>query len=291
MNEFVYNSTEQRQLRRLPRDLIRARELLRDLVSKNLRVRYRYAVMGFLWAIFEPLALMLVLTFIFTFIFSGRAPVSGQENTPYAVSLLCGLIFWQFTATALTSATQSLIDNQNLVKKVHFPREIIPIAATGYPLVNLGIGFVILLALHVISGGIIRLSLLYFCIVFGLHLAALVGLATLLACANVLYRDIGYMTSVAVVFGFYASPVFYPLEFVVRLTDLPAWVEPWYPWLVRLYLLNPMAELLTAYRQILFECRFPDLWLLAWPSVTAVVALGLGAYVCRRTGPTLSDYL
>lgn len=291
MSVSVYNSTEQRQLRRLPRDLIRARELLRDLVSKNLRVRYRYAVMGFLWAIIEPLALMIVLTFIFTFIFSGRVPAPGQETVPYAVSLLCGLIFWQFTAAALTGATQSLIDNQNLVKKVHFAREVIPIAATGYPLVNLGIGFLILLVLHVASGGIIRPSLAYVFVVFSLHLAFLIGLALLLACANVLYRDVGYMVGVAVVFGFYASPVFYPLEFVTQLTHLPAWAQSWYPWMVYLYLLNPMAELLTAYRQILFECRFPDAWLLAWPSVAAVGSLGLGAYVCRRTGPTLSDYL
>ncbi|HNR31023.1 MAG TPA: ABC transporter permease, partial [Candidatus Hydrogenedentes bacterium] len=221
-----------------------------------------------------------------TFIFSGRVPVPGQEGTPFAVSLLCGLIFWQFTAAALTSATQSLIDNQNLVKKVHFAREVVPIAATGYPLVNLGIGLVILVGLHLGLGGIIGPSFVYVFVVFSIHLMILVGLALLLAVANVIYRDIGYMVGVAVIFGFYASPVFYPLEFVTRASDLP-----WYPWLVRLYLLNPMAELLTAYRQVLFEGRFPDLWLLAWPAVLGVCLLAIGAYVSRRVGPTLSDYL
>lgn len=291
MSTIVYNSNEQRLLRRLPRDLVRARELLRDLVSKDLRVRYRYAVMGFLWSVIEPLALMAVLTFIFTFVLSGKVPVTGAAEPPYAVSLLCGLIFWQFTANALSAATNSLIDNQNLVKKVYFAREVIPIAATGYPLVNLAIGFVILMALHLISGGSLGPAMLWFPIVFALHFTLVVGLALLFSCGNVLYRDVGYIVGVAIVFGFYASPIFYRLEFVTQAQDIPAWAASWYPVFVKLYLLNPVAELLTAYRQILFEQRMPDLWLLAWPAMCAALAVCAGTLVFRRCGPTLSDHL
>ena len=291
MGVSVYNSNEQRQLRRLPRDLLRARELLRDLVSKDLRVRYRYAVMGFLWSVIEPLALMAVLTFIFTFVFAGRVPVAGDAQTPYAVSLLCGLIFWQFTANAINAATQSLIDNQNLVKKVHFAREVIPIAATGYPVVNLSIGFVMLLVLHVVMGGAFTVAICWMIPVFAIHFAIVLGFALLLSCGNVLYRDVGYIVGVATVFGFYASPVFYPLEFVTHAQTIPAWADSWYPAFVNLYLCNPVAELLTAYRQILFEQRMPDLWLLAWPCTMALVSLCLGTLIFRRCAPTLSDYL
>lgn len=291
MSTIVYNSNEQRLLRRLPRELIRARELLRDLVSKDLRVRYRYAVMGFLWSVIEPLALMAVLTFIFTFVLSGKVPVTGVAEPPYAVSLLCGLIFWQFTANALSGATNSLIDNQNLVKKVYFAREVIPIAATGYPLVNLAIGFVILMALHLITGGSLGPAMLWFAIVFAIHLALVVGLALLFSCGNVLYRDVGYIVGVAIVFGFYASPIFYRLEFVTQAQGVPVWAASWYPVFVKLYLLNPVAELLTAYRQILFEQRMPDLWLLLWPAVCAALAVCAGTLVFRRCGPTLSDHL
>lgn len=291
MSAFVYNSNEQRLLRRLPRDLLRARELLRDLVSKDLRVRYRYAIMGFLWSVIEPLALMAVLTFIFTFVLSGKVPVTGVAEPPYAVSLLCGLIFWQFTANALSGATSSLLDNQNLVKKVYFAREVIPIAATGYPLVNLAIGFVILMVLHLSMGGGLGPAMLCFLVVFAIHFALVIGLALLFSCGNVLYRDVGYIVGVAIVFGFYASPIFYRLEFVTQAQDIPAWAAPWYPAFTKLYLLNPMTEMLTAYRQILFEQRMPDLWLLAWPAVCAVAALAAGTLVFRRCGPTLSDHL
>lgn len=291
MSAFIYKSSEQRLVRRLPRDLIRARELLRDLISKDLRVRYRYAIMGFLWSVLEPLALMAVLTFIFTFVLSGKVPVSAAAEPPYAVSLLCGLIFWQFTANALSGATASLIDNQNLVKKVFFAREVIPIAATGYPLVNLAIGFVILTLLHVIVGGALGPAMLWFLPVFAVQFALVIGLALLFSCGNVLYRDVGYIVGVAIVFGFYASPVFYRLEFVTQAQQIPAWAGPWYPAFTKLYLMNPIAELLTAYRQILFEQRMPDLWLLVWPAWCAMVALSAGTFVFRRCGPTLSDHL
>jgi ABC-type polysaccharide/polyol phosphate export permease len=296
MSGFIYRSSEQRRVLRLFRDLIRARELLRDLVSKDLRVRYRYAVMGFLWAVIEPLALMLVLTFIFDILLSTRLPegagATAGTETPYAVRLLCGLIFWQFTASSITSATQSLIDNQNLVKKVNFTREVIPIAATGYPLVNLAIGFVLLLTVHLLLGGGLGIGLLWLPFIFGIHYAIVLGFALLLSCGNVHYRDVGYITGVAMVFGFYASPVFYELSFVLNPASVPEWAEPWYPWMVKLYLLNPMAGLLTAYRQVIVLGESsPTLWLLVWPSILGVLALLAGVWTFRRVAPTLSDHL
>ena len=96
MHDTLYNSKDQQRLRAVPRDLIRARELLRDLVWKDVRVRYRYAAVGFLWAVLQPVALMLVLTFVFSFVLRDKAAMAGGDATaPFAVMLLCGLIFWQ----------------------------------------------------------------------------------------------------------------------------------------------------------------------------------------------------
>ncbi len=280
-----YDSREQRRFSRLFRDVVRARELMLDLVRKDLRARYRYAVMGFLWAVLEPVALMAVLTFVFSFVLDGSPMATeGTPNVSFAASLLCGLIFWQFTANSLLASTRSVIDNQNLVKKVYFSREAVPLAALGYPMVNLAIGFVLLLALHLVLGGGLGLALIWVPIIFGFQFLLTAGAALLLSCTNVLFRDIGYMASVAVLFGFYATPVFYPLELVLNSDKLPALAKG-------LYLLNPMAELLTAYRQALFELRTPDLWLFAWPGVFGVVLFFIGAYTFRRLGPTLSDYL
>jgi lipopolysaccharide transport system permease protein len=292
MVPFVYRSADQRRILPVFRELVRARQLLLDLVWKDLRARYRYAVMGFLWAVIEPLALMLVLTFIFTFIFRGRVDaVSGAETPSFAVMLLCGLIFWQFFSTALNSAAQCLISNQNLVKKVHFTRETVPLAATGFPLVNLGIGFILLLGVHLLLGGRLGLALLWFPVIFSVQFMLVAGLALLFSSGNVLFRDIGYMVNVGTVFGFYATPVFYPLEFVTAPARVPAWAAAWYPWLVRIYMLNPMAGLVTAYRQILFELRFPDPGLLVWPVLSGAAVLSIGIVVFRRLGPVLSDHL
>lgn len=289
MSDFLYDSREQRRFFRLFRDVARARELMLDLVRKDLRARYRYAVMGFLWAVLEPVALMTVLTFVFSLLpggvpqAAGRGAAEGQP-VPYAVFLLCGLIFWQFTANTISSSVRCLIDNQNLVKKVYFAREAVPLAVLGYPLVNLAIGFVLMLALHVILGGGLGLAMLWVPVLFAVQVLLTAGAALLLSCTNVLFRDIGYMASVAVLFGFYATPVFYPLELVLHSEKLPAIAKG-------LYLLNPMAELLTAYRQALFELRTPDLWLFAWPCASGVLLFFVGAWTFRRLGPTLSDFL
>ena len=288
MSGFVYTSATQGQIWRVIPDLIRSRQLLRDLVWKDLRARYRYAVMGFLWAVLEPLAFTLILTFVFTFIFKARIAVGGREGgSSFAVVLLCGLVFWQYMATAVNSATLSLVENQNLVKKVHFAREVIPLGAVIFPLVNLGIGFLLLLIAQVIMGGKLSFALLWFLPVFAIQFALATGLALLFSCGHVHFRDVGNTVNVGLLFGFYASPVFYPIELLrgaVERGSVPEWV-------MSVYMLNPMAGLLTAYRQILFEARFPDFALVIWPGGLAVILVIIGVAVFRKTAPTLSDHL
>jgi len=285
MASFTYDSEAQRRFWRILPDLVRARELILDLVSKDLRARYRYALMGFLWALLEPVALMLVLTFVFGFVLGGRGGIDqGLSGRQFAVVLLCKLVFWQFTANAVAAAVRSLLDNQNLVKKVYFTREVVPLAALGYPLVNLGIGLVLLLAVHLAFGGALGASLMLVPVVFGIQFALTAGLALLLSCGNVLYRDIGYITGVALLFGFYASPVFYPVELVINAESIPAWGK-------LLYLANPMAGLLSAYRAIIVDAVLPAWWMVVWPGVCAALALFCGAWVFRRVAPDLSDHL
>ncbi|HOC68987.1 MAG: Teichoic acid translocation permease protein TagG [Candidatus Hydrogenedentes bacterium ADurb.Bin101] len=284
MNTLSYDSREERRFIRLAPDLVRARQLLFDLVWKDLRVRYRYAALGFLWTIIEPLAFTLILTFVFAFVLADRAAaVRSDAGPPYAVMLLCGLIFWQHFTVSLSTATTSLVVNKNLLKKVRFTREVIPIAACCMPLVQLGVGFVLLLVAHLLLGGGIGMSLVYLPMLFCIQFALTVGLALFLACGHVHFRDVGNLVNVLLLFGFYATPIFYPLELVSD-TGLPAW-------LYTAYRANPMAGLVTAYRQALFEQRFPDIILIAWPLCCAVAALLFGAWVFRRYAATMADYL
>ncbi len=281
----LYDSSKAKDARFLLRDIVQGREILRDLVMKELRVRYRYARLGFFWAVIEPLALMLILTFVFSYVLADKAEFAQTDAArPFAVSLLCGLIFWQFLATSLTSSTQSLIDNHNLINKVRFPREVVPLATLSYPLVNLGLGFIILLVIHLAFGGGWSFAYLGFIPVFAIQFSIVLGLAFLFSCSNVYFRDVGYMVGVVVVFGFYASPIFYDLAFVTNSDGIPRW-------LISLYLLNPMAWLIDAYRTILFDHNFPAITSLLWPGLVAILSLISGGIVFKRFAPTLSDHL
>jgi ABC-type polysaccharide/polyol phosphate export permease len=188
---------------------------------------------------------------------------------------------WQFLTLSLTSSVNSLVVNQDLIKKVYFPRETIPLAAILNNVVSLGIGFATLLAVMAVLEGIgsIGIGLLWTPVVFSVQFALIVGLALLFSALNVRFRDFSYLIEVGLAFGFYATPIFY---------ELPANLNPW---LYRVYMLNPMAHLVIAYRQALLDNRFPDLVHLAWPGVVAMAFLALGVVVFRRFAPTFADYV
>lgn len=276
------------RLRALPRDLIRSRELLRDLIWKDLRVRYRYAAAGFLWAALEPLAYTAVLTVIFQWILAPRAgEVMFGAGVPYAVGLLCGLVFWQFTANALAAATPSLTNAAHLVTKVNFTREVVPLAAFGYPLIALGVGLLLLIGVHLGLGGSLGPGLAWLPVIFLIQAGGTVGLALMAAAGHARFRDVGYLVNVGLILGFYASPVFYDLDWVLAAAHAGRIPEA----IAALYLANPMAELLEAYRQALLEGRTPDAWLFVWPSAFAGIAIVAGAWSFRRAAPTLADYV
>lgn len=285
MSRAFYTSTQQQSFSRILPDLMANKGLLRDVVWKELRARYRNAMMGFLWAVLQPVMMMMILTFVFRYLMGARLAATGMPSESITPEfLLCGIVAWQFLSVALTSGAHSLLESGELIKKVHFPREIIPLAAVINCLVNLAIGFVTLLLVIIVLRGpsAIGVGLLYLPFLFAIQFALAIGLALLLSALNVHYRDVGYMIDVLLTFGFYATPIFYPLSMVSgRLNGV----------LFQLYMLNPMASLITAYREALLNNQLPDAMLFVRPFVFAVVALVLGAYVFRRNAATFADYL
>jgi len=286
VNSLVYTDAHQSQVRRLIPDLIRSRQLLFDLVWKDIRIRYRYALMGFLWAVLEPLIMMAVLTFVFSFVFQIRSTVGGGPRET-AVTILVGLIAWQFFSNAVSSATNSLIDNRSLVTKVNFPREVIPLSSVGIAFVNLIIGGILILVLY--SALLLKIPgqmIVFVPVVFAIQFTLVIGLGLLFSCWNARFRDVGYMVNASILFGFYATPIFYEPAFVLeRLTDR-GW-ENLYP----LFFVNPMAGIITSYRELLFNNTLPSVNLLLWPTICAIGVLVLGVISFRRQAPTLSDRL
>ena len=289
MSNTLYTNAQQGQLRRLLPDLIRARQLLFDLIWKDIRIRYRYAVIGFAWAVLEPLFMMLVLTFVFSFVFKldfGRLG-SDAGHGFNAVFILTGLLAWQFLATSLTAATSSLVDNEDLVTKVGFPREVIPLSTIGVATVNLAIGGVLLLALYALFvGSFPGMGLAWLLVVFAIQLALVVGLGLVCSTFNAYFRDVSYMVNAVLLFGFYATPIFYEPSLVREVLS-----DQGLSWLTTVYYANPMVGLITSYRTILFEGGTPAVSVLWWPVVSSIAIFLFGAVTFRRHSPTIADEL
>ncbi|MBI5095881.1 MAG: ABC transporter permease [Candidatus Hydrogenedentes bacterium] len=217
------------------------------------------------------------------FIPAGRIGGNGSEH-PFAVYLLCGLVFWQFFAACLSRSTVSLLENHDLVKKANFPREVVPLASLGNCAVNCAIGFGVFVVVRFWFEGGFGWGLLWLPVIFAIQCALSVGLALLCSFLNVHYRDVGYIVDVALTFGFYATPIFYSFDVVQQKAAA-------YPALFKLYMLNPMVGIITAYRQALLDNHAPSMEYLLYPLAFAVLALAAGVYVFRRNAALLADHL
>lgn len=254
------------------RELLAYRELIRQIVARDLKVRYKRSMLGFLWALLEPLTLMLIFTVVFAFII--RIQVEH-----YPVFLLSGLLAWNFLSTSIAHASTSILAHPGLIKKIYFPREVFPVATVLARLVNFLLSLSLLFPLLVAFGIWPHpLALLAFPLVFAIQLAFVIGLALTVSALNTLYRDVGFILEFVLMGWFYLSPVLYPLSLV------PPALHPF-------YMLNPMAILITAYREILLQGQLPSPGSLALAAAMAGAMLLAGLSVFRRLEPRYAEIL
>lgn len=213
--------------------IYRYRELLRNLTVRDLKVRYRNSLLGFLWAWGNPI----MMTLVFTIVFGVLSPTSTHN---YPLFILIGWLTWGFTSAAINDGIQSIVSNAHLVKKVWFPRIVLPASAVFANAMNFLLALPLIVALILFFNVPIQpLLLLYFPIIFLSQLALVMGLSFFLSAANVFYRDTGVISGVVLTAWFFLTPVFYSVE---RLTDKSKLV----------YYLNPMASIIEAYRNVLY---------------------------------------
>jgi ABC-type polysaccharide/polyol phosphate export permease len=216
------------------RELWRYRELLVHLVLRDLRVRYKRSVLGFAWSLANPLLMILVITVMVKFIL-------GVNVKNYSAFIFPIMFAWNFFQLALLDGCSSILVNFSLVKRIYFPREILPLAVIGSNLIHflvaLGLTFVYLIILHVIPGQVTAKVLLLPVIVL-VETMLIVGIGLAVSCLNVLYEDIKYIVTVLITVFFYVNPIIYPIEKVP---------DQFYHW----YMLNPMATILVAYQKVL----------------------------------------
>jgi ABC-type polysaccharide/polyol phosphate export permease len=241
--------------RELLGEQVEYRELLYRMTIRDLLLRYKQTVMGIGWALFMPV----VNTAVFSVIFMRVAPL--DTGMPYPVFAYCGLTAWNFTASSLRFAVNSLTSNSNLVTKVYFPREIFPFSAVMVSIVDTAIASVILVALMAYYGVGLAPTALLLPVVVVVHIAFTAGIALLLGMGNLFYRDIKYLFEIAITIWMFVTSVVYPVQLVGG-------------YLGGVLALNPMTPIVEAYRQVLLLGVWPGpgFWATAGVSIVVLTA-------------------
>lgn len=228
-------------------NLFRHRYLLYNLAAREIKSRYKQSILGYFWVILNPLFQMLVLAFVFSFF----VKIPAEFNIPYSVFLYSGLLPWTLFLNGITSATTSLIDNESLLKKVYFPREIIitsTLIAKFYDFLLASTVFIGFLIYYKISIGLI---ILYLPLILIIQLTFMLGLSFILSALNLFYRDVQFLMSLVFLIWFYLTPVIYPIELIPQK----------YRFIMQL---NPMSVLINAQRRTIFgggELNFLSLFI------------------------------
>lgn len=270
----------------------RSRELFINLTQRELKGKYKRTVLGQLWSLANPLALMLVYTFVFAFIFRIAPPVGSPSGLDaFPLWLLCGLLPWIFFSNVVQQGMGVLLANEGLIKKVYFPRNVLIFSSAASLAVNWGIEMLVLVIALMIAGAYGVLLWMPIVILFMLLLAIFaVGIALMLSIANVHFRDTQYFVGIILQLGMYLTPVIYPITLVQSLSDdvgnLFAGVS-----LVDLYRLNPMERFLSAFRSLLYDNAWPTLGDTIACVLLAAVVFALGWVVFRRNERKLAEIL
>jgi len=242
------------------RELGAYRELLWVLTMRDVKVRYKQTVLGFAWAIIQPVMMMIVFS-----IFFGRLAKVPSDGFPYPIFVYAGLLPWTFFANAISTSGNSLVGSAHLVSKVYFPRLIIPLASIGAGLVDFAISAGILLLLMAWYGIGLSINLLAVPLLVGGVLFTALGVGTLLSALTVAYRDFRYVIPFMVQLWLFATPVVYPASMV------PA------HWRWLLYL-NPMAGIIEGFRSAFLGKPFSIFALSVSIGVSVVLFLAGVAY-------------
>ena len=251
-------------------------ELISNLAVKNLKVQYKHAMLGFLWSLFIPLALIVVFWLVFGFLFNrGVGPLF----------LICALFPWTFMQMSITGATTSIVDSRDIIRKVYFPKEIIPFSIVASNCFNFMIALLLMVAGVVVKRiwagetEMITIAYLYLPLLLCLTILLAAGVGLLTSCAQVFFRDVRYLVEIGLLVWFYFSPVFYQISMVKQYSSK----------VFLIYMLNPMAGLITLYRGV-FQIGDPFSWYISpvyliattTASILIVFIVGYGLFIWKE---------
>ena len=253
-------------------ELIAYRELIVNLVMRDLKVRYKNSVLGFVWSLLNPLFMMMV----FIAVFSIMLPNRSVANFP--VFILCALLPWNFFATSVIGSINSIVGNGYLITQVYFPREVLPLSTVLSNMVNFLLALIVLFAVIFLSQVKLTLWALLLPLIILTQVIFTSGVAFILSTLNVYYRDTQVIMEVVMLAWFFLTPVFYPIDILPQSQLLLGFAID----IRRLaYILNPMASLIASYRVILYDGAPPafDFLFRTFVTAVAVALLGYGVFL------------
>lgn len=254
-------------------------ELLANLTLRELRGRYKRSILGWGWSIINPIFNLVIYTVVFSLFLRVDPPVgdpSGLDN--YSLFLMCGLLPWLFMTNSVGGGAGVLVANEGLITKVFFPRWTLPASVVLASLSSLAIELIVLAVALSIAGGLVLPWLPVVVAIMAIQTVFVLGLALAVSICNAYLRDVNHFVTIFLNAWFYATPILYPLDII------PSWAQ-------QLQRLNPMFHFVDAYRDAMYDLRFPSLRDWAVMLVIAAVSAVIGWATFRRLEPRLAEEL
>lgn len=247
------------------KNLFTYRELLKTNVKKEIRGKYKGSALGVLWSFINPLLTVLVYAIVFPYIMR-------VQQDHYLIFLIAAIIPWTFFTTVIQQGILSIRVNAGIIKKVYFPREILPISVAISGLINFLISCLIVLVFVIFDGIGLSWHLLYLPVIAIIQTFFSLGLVLMLSAINIYVKDIEYIVNFIIQMVFYGTPVLYPLSLFANAPRF----------LVKLVELNPMTQLILAYRDIFMYHNIPSLWGMLYVSIISLIVIVLGFIIFRK---------
>ena len=254
-------------------ELWRYRELFYFFTWRDIKIKYKQTTLGFLWAILQPLFMMVIFTLFF-----GKALNIPSQNLPYPIYVFSGLLIWNLFSTGLTNASNSMVNNASIIKKIYFPRLIIPVSSILVALFDFLMAFILFVPILLFYQQSVSLSaLVLWPVALIIAIVATLGLGSWLAALNVKYRDFRYVIPFLIQVLFFLSPVIYPISLLK------------YPILQYILACSPMLAAVELFRYPLTGI-FPDGYFLGISLLSGVVLLAIGVLYFKRTEDFFADF-
>ena len=250
------------------KEMYEYREMIFSLVKKDLRGRYKGSVLGFMWTFINPLLQLLVFTLVFSIIMR-----ANYEQ--YYLFLFVALVPWMFFSSSVTDGAASILKEKDMVKKIYFPREVLPISTVTSAFVNMILTFLVVFAVVIVAGRSINpLALLCLPVVMMVEYILCLGIALIVSSITVYLRDLQYILGIFVMALQYMTPVMYGVDMVER--------SGAGKWLILIFNLNPMTPIIKIYRQIIYYGEVPELSSLLIAVVVGVVFIVVGEILFKK---------